>query len=352
MNSSPLVSIIINNYNYESFVRDAIDSALSQTFNHIEVIVVDDGSTDNSHQAITSYGDRILAIFQENGKQAAALNTGLTESRGEIVIFLDSDDYLYPQAVEHIVEAWEPGIAKVHYRLEVVDGNNQPRGFFYPPAGRPLPQGDVLDGLIKVGSYASTPMSGNAYWREPLSKVFPIPDAYKLTADDYLMISIPFHGRLAGIEKPLGAYRIHDTNQWAMAEISGSRFRRFVRHDLQNYALLVQRAKEFGYETPPDLEFRSLGRLWSRLASLRLEPYEHPIPSDRPWLLIRRGIKALWQYSTFNWQKRLIYSVWFFWVGLLPVPLAKLGVGWLYAPHLRPKPVDRILTQLRTLVSN
>ncbi|MCY7286429.1 MAG: glycosyltransferase, partial [Cyanobacteria bacterium CAN_BIN43] len=64
-----LVSIIINNYNYDRFLVQAIDSALSQTYPHVEVIVVDDGSTDRSREIITSYGDRLMSIFQDNGKQ-------------------------------------------------------------------------------------------------------------------------------------------------------------------------------------------------------------------------------------------------------------------------------------------
>ena len=75
--------------------------------------------------------------------------------------------------------------------------------------------------------------------------MFPIPDDYKTTADDYLMISTPFYaGELASVNEPIGAYRVHSNNQWALTAVSGSRFRRFVKHDLQNYMLLQQRAKE------------------------------------------------------------------------------------------------------------
>jgi hypothetical protein len=215
-----------------------------------------------------------------------------------------------------------------------------------------LASGEVWRELLQTGGYVSTCMSGNAYSRMALTHVFPIPDEYKTTADDYLMISTPFYGEIVGIEEPLGAYRIHNSNQWALTSVSGSRFRRFVQHDLQNFALLQQRAKEFGFEVPLDLEMRSLGRLWSRLASLRLEPQLHPVSSDRSLKLIYWGLRSLWKFSGFNWQKRIIYSIWFFWVGLMPVPLAKLGITWLYAPHLRPRAIDWTLTKIRTLVSS
>ncbi len=83
--NKPLASILINNYNYGRFLHEAIDSALSQTYPHTEVIVVDDGSTDNSREIIASYEDQIIPVLKENGGQASALNAGFAASRGEIV---------------------------------------------------------------------------------------------------------------------------------------------------------------------------------------------------------------------------------------------------------------------------
>ncbi|OKH23028.1 glycosyl transferase [Hydrococcus rivularis NIES-593] len=350
METQPLVSIIINNYNYDRFLARAIDSALNQTYPRTEVIVVDDGSTDNSRNIIASYGDRIIAKLQENGKQAAAFNSGFAISKGEIVIFLDSDDYLFPEAVERIVAVWKPGLAKVHYRLEVVDASGEPLGYSSPQGNAPLSTGEVWRILLEDGGYVSTPTSGNALNRKAMEPIFPIPDEYKLTADDYLSTLIPFYGEVEAIEAPLGAYRIHNKNQWALATVTSDRFHRFVRHDLQNYGLLVKKANELGYKVPEDLELRSIGRLWSRISSLRLDARKHPVPSDRSLPLIYQGIRTLWKYSGFKWQKRLIYSLWFVWVGLMPLPLAKPAITWLYAPHYRPKAIDWTLTKIRSLV--
>ncbi len=352
MQNKPIVSIIIDNYNYAQFLEQAIDSALSQGWPALEVIVVDDGSTDDSAAILAEYGDRIHAIFQENGKQAAALNTGFGASKGGIVLFLDADDYLSPEAVPQIVEAFQADIGKVHFRLQVVDGQNESLGYSIPSIGMELTSGEVWKKLLATSSYVSAPMSGNAYRRETLVPVFPIPDAYKTTADDYLMMSTPFYaGKLASINEPLGFYRVHDDNQWALTTVSGSRFRRFVNHDLQNFELLQQRAKEKNLVVPDDLERRSMGRVWSRLASLRLEPQDHPVSSDSAIQLMSWGLQALWKFSSHNFPKKIIYSILFAWVSLLPVPLAKQGLTWLYAPHLRPKVVDKTLTKLRTLVS-
>ena len=82
----PLVSILINNYNYADFLDHAIRSALDQarSYEPVEIVVVDDGSTDHSRQIIKSYAGAIVGIFKENGGQASAFNAGVRASRGEI----------------------------------------------------------------------------------------------------------------------------------------------------------------------------------------------------------------------------------------------------------------------------
>src|SRR5471030_144559 len=88
--TSPVVSVILSNYNYADYIALTIECLLSQTYPAIELIVVDDGSTDDSLAVIAGFGDRLCCIVQENGGQAAACNAGFAASRGTIVMFLDS----------------------------------------------------------------------------------------------------------------------------------------------------------------------------------------------------------------------------------------------------------------------
>ena len=99
VSENPLVSII-SNYNYERFLEEAIDGALDQTYSNVEVIVVDDGSTDDCRRIIAGYGKRIVTVSKENGGQASACNVGFQASKGEIVIFLDAEtcSYLPPSS--------------------------------------------------------------------------------------------------------------------------------------------------------------------------------------------------------------------------------------------------------------
>src|SRR5450631_2550416 len=89
--SGPLVSVLINNYNYREYLAQAIDSALSQDYDPIEIIVVDDGSTDDSRSIIARYGTKIRTVFQNNSGQASAFNAGINAAQGDILCFLDSD---------------------------------------------------------------------------------------------------------------------------------------------------------------------------------------------------------------------------------------------------------------------
>jgi glycosyltransferase involved in cell wall biosynthesis len=98
--SKPCVSVVIPTYNYGHFISEAIDSALAQTYGNIEVIVVDDGSTDDTGSRLNAYGDRIRYIYQPNAGLSAARNTGIKNAKGDFIAFLDSDDAFHPQKLE------------------------------------------------------------------------------------------------------------------------------------------------------------------------------------------------------------------------------------------------------------
>lgn len=105
-----LASVIIPCYNAERFVAEAIESALSQTYDKIEVLVVDDGSTDNSLDVIRRYEDRVTLLSGPNRGACAARNTGLEYSHGEFIQFLDADDTLEPDAISRRLAAFSPDV--------------------------------------------------------------------------------------------------------------------------------------------------------------------------------------------------------------------------------------------------
>ncbi|HMM81114.1 MAG TPA: glycosyltransferase family A protein [Pyrinomonadaceae bacterium] len=121
------VSVIIPNYNYGRFLREAVDSALGQTVAPHEVIVVDDGSTDDSGEILASYGERIIVIRQQNQGVGAARNKGAEIATGEFLAFLDADDYWAPTKLEKQLAVFEsdPEIGLVHCGFQNVDADSK-----------------------------------------------------------------------------------------------------------------------------------------------------------------------------------------------------------------------------------
>lgn len=125
----PLVTVVIPNYNYAAYLREAVDSVLAQTFENVEVVVVDDGSTDASREVIESYGGRVTAIFQENCGVAAARNNGVAAASGDFVTFLDADDRWLPDKLKKQVAAFvDDEVGLVHVGLRGIDGEGNDVG--------------------------------------------------------------------------------------------------------------------------------------------------------------------------------------------------------------------------------
>lgn len=101
---NPLVSIVIPVYNGANYVSEAIESALKQTYKNIEVIVVNDGSTDNTEEIVKSYGNKVRYFYKENGGTSTALNLGIKNMRGEYFSWLSHDDMYYPKKIFYQIE--------------------------------------------------------------------------------------------------------------------------------------------------------------------------------------------------------------------------------------------------------
>ena len=122
-----LVTVVIPNFNYAHYVGEALDSVLSQTYPSLEIIVVDDGSTDNSKEVLESYGDKINAVYQQNQGVSVARNNGAAAGKGEFIAFIDADDAWMPEKIEKQIARFEiePEIGLVHVGVAEVDAEGR-----------------------------------------------------------------------------------------------------------------------------------------------------------------------------------------------------------------------------------
>ena len=125
--TTPLVSVVIPAYNHVQYIGECIDSVLSQDHAAIEVIVVDDGSTDGTLERLQGYGERIRLLTQQGGRQARARNLALGVARGDLVAFLDSDDRYRPGRIRAAVQAFrdDPSAALVWSDYRRIDAGGQ-----------------------------------------------------------------------------------------------------------------------------------------------------------------------------------------------------------------------------------
>jgi hypothetical protein len=178
------------------------------------VIVVDDGSSDNSREVIAEYGGRVTAVLKENGGQASAFNAGFAVSRGDVVFFLDSDDFLLPTAVSQAMPLFEDqAVAKVHWPLWEIDRHGVKNGAVKPRDN--LPEGDLRAAVLRAGadSYSWSATSGNAWARRVLEAILPMPEEeFKTSPDIYLAALVPLFGDVKRVRQPQGCWRIHGEN--------------------------------------------------------------------------------------------------------------------------------------------
>ncbi len=223
MSNRPLASIVIPSYNHERFVGRAVESALAQTVPDLEVVIVDDGSTDESPAILRAVArdPRVRLLEQENRGAHAAISRGLELARGEHLFILNSDDLYHPTRLEVLLEkfAQDASVAMACSWIDVIDDSGGSLGIkeawrSLPPWPQPEP-GPGLNDLalpalcLLAGNFVAT-TSNIAFRRDLLERIELAPLRYCHDWD--LALQLARLGGLAVVESPLLRYRMHDAN--------------------------------------------------------------------------------------------------------------------------------------------
>ncbi len=211
---APLVSIILNNYNYGHFLAASIDSALAQTYAPIEVIVVDDGSTDNSRHILAGYGDRIRLVLKANGGQSSAFNAGFAVSNGDYIAFLDSDDLFTPNKVARMMEiASANDVGWLFHHLQWTDAELNP--LETPGNGYSTGVYDFRQAFVGGRcNFAGPATSGLIFTRSLMERMLPAPEALQISTDNYLKYSALALAPGYYTTEQLALQRIHSSNAY------------------------------------------------------------------------------------------------------------------------------------------
>lgn len=224
----PLVTVLVDTYNHERFIDDAIRSVLDQDFDmsRVEIIVVDDGSTDATPAKLAAYGSRINVVRKANGGQASAFNTGIPLARGEIIAFLDGDDWWAREKLREVVAAFEqhPNASAVGHGIIFSNEN----GSQVPQS----PGADVVFTLRDLDGAREFPRRACYFGTSRLAartgavnKLLPAPERLIVEADEYFFTLLPALSEVVLLAKPLCHYRIHGGNLFQFSANDEKRIR-------------------------------------------------------------------------------------------------------------------------------
>lgn len=327
----PTLSVIVNNYNHERFLPEAIDSVLALDMQLAEIVVVDDGSTDGSHAVIGRYGERVIPLLQANTGQLRACMNALAHTTGDYVYLLDADDKVDPAFARHVPAALASRPAKLQFRLAslTADGTPLPSAFpDYPPG---YDTARALRDMEVWGLYLSPPTSGNVFRRDVLERVAASPVDYESAVDGLALYLAPTMGEVATLDRALAWYRLHGSNVHQQHVLSAPRLRKEVARTTarwRHFAELTGRPNPFEQGGPPGLVREQL---------LMIEVAEGRRPRLRDGFAF---LSRLWA-SGLRAKQKLILSAWAVAVVALPPSLGRKACEWRLSPLNRPKWLNR-----------
>jgi len=260
--AAPLVSVVIPVFNQGQYLAAAIESVLGQDYEPLELLVVDDGSTDSTPSLIASYGDRIRAIRQENRGAAEALNRGIAATSGSLVCWLSADDQFLPGKIASQVAAFErdDGLWLSATGYDVVDARDRVMRRLPAPAWR------HPDPFVAI--FWQNPINGSSVMvrRAVFERAGMFDTTLRADVDGEMWLRIAPHGRIRQVDGSYLRYRVHDrslsANRALMVEsmtrvrmpyIANGTLRSRLASDSRAAAILARMSAEYGWRGYRDL---------------------------------------------------------------------------------------------------
>jgi glycosyltransferase involved in cell wall biosynthesis len=286
----PFISVLVDTYNHERFIEQAITSVLKQDVAEAEreIVVVDDGSTDRTPDILRKFEPRVRLLRKPNGGQASAFNTGIPECRGEIIAFLDGDDWWAPGKLLAVADAFatDAAVGLVGHGITEVysDGREHTELLREFPRFR-ITSREGAKAFRMRKSFLGT--SRMTYRADVLRKIGKVPEELIFEADEYLFTLAGLYGDVLILRDPLTFYRLHDRNAFQIAEGNPEAIRRKQRvlEDLAKSLLGELRARGL----PDDSAKIVVGWVQTEADLLRLA-----VDGGFPWETVRAELQSYW----------------------------------------------------------
>ncbi len=250
--AKPFVSVLIDTHNHERFIEKAIVSVLEQDFPAAEreILVVDDGSSDGTAEIVRKFEPQVTLVWKVNGGQASAFNAGIPECKGEIVAFLDGDDWWAGKKLASVVQAMaaDPLVGIVGHGIVMVGRDGSERNVTLGEGFR-FRANTVEGGLLfrRRGAFLGT--SRMTIRSALLRRIGTVPESIAIQADEYLFTLASAMAEVEILPEALTYYRMHDANAFQITNKPNPQQLRHKMKSLQSIEQsLSQKLKEFGIE--------------------------------------------------------------------------------------------------------
>ena len=304
------VSVLIDTYNHERFVEQAVVSVLEQDFPDAEreIIVVDDGSTDGTSEIVKKFEPRVRLLRKENGGQAAAFNAGIPECKGEIVSFLDGDDWWAPGKLQAVADALasEPSIGLVGHGITEVfpDGGQHVQLLKEVHRFRVDSEAGARTFRLRKSFLGTSRMTIRA---AVLRQIGRVPEALAIQADEYLFTLSGFLADVLILRESLTFYRLHAGNAFQVADGNTQALRRKQK-------VLESLAKSITAKLEEQKVKASVARIAVEAIETEAELIRLSLDAGLPWETVRTEVR---NYRIMHPDASLAHSF-FKWLALLP----------------------------------
>jgi len=302
----PLVTTLIDTYNHELFIEDAIRSVLHQDFpaSEMEILVVDDGSSDRTRSIVEKFVPRVRLLRKTNGGQASAFNAAIPEAKGQVIAFLDGDDWWAPgklTAVTNVLER-EPAVGLVGHGLTLVDLDGRqrtetPREQY---RFRIESQENAKKFRLSRGFLGTSRMT---YRREVLRRIGQVPEVLKFEADEYLFTLGGIASEILILPEALTYYRLHDKNLYQITKgtVEGTRRKQEILAALAK--VLREHLKEQGLA-------EEIANVIVECVEVEADLLRLTLDSGFPWetIAVERKVMRIFHSDASFWQRLFSYA--------------------------------------------